>query len=290
MIRNAALLMCEGVRVGYLSDVHTEFLRHGSGTQHVGSRHCDVMALAGDIGDPFAHSGAYKRFLEACTHVAKHTLVLPGNHEYYQGNRFSMNQTKTKIASICDSLNKEAQHTSNNTTQRGDVRFMDNSVFVYPVPGSQESVRFICSTLWSDIDNNTGRETAIYNSINDYNCIMGFTPARSRSMYRDASAFINDCLAHTRLANTTDIVVTHHAPSTYEVSAPEYRNSPLSSAFATDFRYAKGATPPHAWIFGHTHYNVARYDEKLDTLLLSNQVGYKDEDCGFVCDWDLKSD
>lgn len=280
MIRNAAMLMCRGARVGYISDVHTEFRKAGRSAQHVGQHKCDVLVLAGDIGNPFSHDNGYKRFLEACAGVAKHTLVLAGNHEYYQKNRYSMAQTKTKIASLCDKVSAAEPN-------MGTVRFVDNEVFTYAVPDSYQKIRFICSTLWSDISRDN--EMLVYNSIGDYSHILGFTPARSRDLFQQSSDFINECLTNAD-PHTTDIVVTHHAPTVSGVSNPCYDHSPLSSAFSSEFKYGPSVRPPYAWIFGHTHHNVARYDAGLKTILLSNQVGYPDEDCGFVCEWDPKSD
>lgn len=278
MIRNTAQLFCKGARIGYLSDVHTEFLRYPKCIQHIGSRQCDVLVLAGDIGNPFSQDGTYRKFLEACAGIAKHTLVIAGNHEYYQQKRYSMAQTKTKIASICDTISKSALA----NPHIGNVMFMDNSVFTYCVPETRHNIRFICSTLWSDIDKS--QENLIYNSINDYNHIMEFTPGTSRRLFSAACSFINECLTPTTtdVHTTSNIVVTHHAPTTHQVSARKYDNSPLNSAFASDFKYNSKAKPPYAWIYGHTHYNMSRYDERLDTLLLSNQVGYPGEDCGLI--------
>lgn len=284
MIRNTAFLLCKGINIGYISDVHSEFVKSAKCLRHVGERKCDVLLLAGDIGDPFSHSSSYRRFLEACTGIAKHTLVLAGNHEYYQNNRYSMTQTKTKITSLCRAVDASNE----GRPQCGTIRFMDNEVFTYKDQESQQSVRFICSTLWSDVSKEN--EGLIYNKINDYGCIMGFTPNRSRELFNTASHFINENLTDSDGASTTtDIVVTHHAPTPFGVSDPKFIDSPLSSAFSSVFKYSPNKRPPYAWIFGHTHYNVARYDTDLRTILLSNQIGYPGEDCGFVCDWDAES-
>lgn len=292
MIRNTAFLLCRGIRIGYISDVHTE-VNHLKSLEYVGNRNCDVLVLAGDIGDPFAYNNSYKKFLEACTGIAKHTLVLAGNHEYYQGGRYSTAQTKTKISTLCTIIGA----TNDSKPNYGSIRFMDNAVFTYDIPSSKHSIRFICSTLWSDISRAKEEEEKIRNGINDYKRIMGFTPERSRELFKRSSAFINESLTSldssthssdsTRV--TTDIVVTHHAPTTIDVSNPKFTGSPLSSAFSSDFAYDPNRQPPYAWIFGHTHHNVARYDRNLSTTLLSNQVGYPGEDCGLACGPDTEN-
>jgi hypothetical protein len=202
-----------------------------------------------------------------------------------------MAQTKTKIATLCTIIGA----TNDSNPECGTIRFMDNSVFTYDIPSSKHSVRFICSTLWSDISRD--HEKKVFNGVNDYKCIMGFTPERSRELFKRSSAFINESLssldsdAHssedTRI--TTDIVVTHHAPTMNDVSNPRFASGPLSSAFSSDFKYDPKKRPPYAWIFGHTHHNVARYDRNLNTTLLSNQVGYPGEDCGLACGPDTEN-
>lgn len=292
MIKQIALLLCRGTRIGYISDIHAEFTNNKK-TLHIGDRNFDVLLLAGDIGNPFSHNGSYKHFLEMCTDIAKHTLVIAGNHEYYQKHRYSMIQTKMKIISICDlittkNINKKMlkkQHTG----LCGDVRFMDNGIFSYKNPDNCQTIRFICSTLWTNID--IKNEAIIYNSINDYSQIMEFTPNKSRKLYKTSCEFINHSLALSKDKNDmTNIVVTHHAPTTQEVSHPKYVDSVLNTAFSSDFIYTQGAKHPYAWIFGHTHYNVSRFDTKLNTILLSNQVGYPGEDCGNVSDWMSEND
>ena len=102
MFRRLAYLCHKNVKIGYISDVHSELRKTHDAIAHINSERCDILVLAGDIGNPFKQDNSYIRFLEACTEKAQHTLVVAGNHEYYQGNRFSIGQTKTKILSICD--------------------------------------------------------------------------------------------------------------------------------------------------------------------------------------------
>lgn len=281
MNRIVSTLLCRGVRIGYISDIHIECTSLKKALEHLGpERHThDVLVLAGDIGDPFCRGSQYQRFLSACTTRAKHTLVVAGNHEYYQGRRYSMAQTNCKIQSICDTLNKQSSGDS-----VGKVHFLNNRVFDFKKFENDGGIRFIGTTLWSSISKE--HEQTIYNSINDYNLIMGFHPKLSTSFHQSCSHFINTELAALDRANDAlspetpkmeAIVVSHHAPSTHETSQPHYKNSPLSSAFATDFEYQCGKVRPFAWIFGHTHYNVHRWDKCLRTFLLSTQVGYPGE-------------
>lgn len=319
MLRRLAYLCHKGAKIGYISDVHTEFRKTHESVSHIGPEKCDVLVLAGDIGNPFKLDNSYRRFLEACTEKAKHTLVVAGNHEYYQDNRYSMGQTKTKIMSVCDLINRENKkvnyekyrnqtgpsqpvsdiiqnetnnnistististvETSNTNNLKGDIHFLDDTTFTYNIPFSQQSIRFIGSTLWSYIS--PEHENEIYKCINDYEHIMGFTPKMSRLLYRRATEFINNELASHNDDNTVSkIVVTHYPPTTLGVSDPKFDGSNLQTAFSTDFLYYTDVIKPHVWIFGHTHYNVNRLDTTLGTLLLSNQVGYPNEHTNFI--------
>lgn len=315
MLRRLAYLFHKGAKIGYISDVHTELRKTQESITYIGPNKCDVLVLAGDIGNPFKQDNSYRRFLEACTEKAKHTLVVAGNHEYYQDNRYSIGQTKSKIMSLCDLINCEnkksnyekylnqkniPQHieelyedcssniesintleTSNTNNLKGDIQFLDDTIFTYNIPFSQQSIRFIGSTMWSYIS--PEHEKEIYKCINDYQHIMGFTPKMSRLLYRRATEFINNELTSQNDDITVSkIVVTHYPPTTFGVSDPKFDGSNLQSAFSTDFIYHTNIVKPQAWIFGHTHYNVNRLDTTLGTLLLSNQVGYPNEHTNFI--------
>lgn len=267
--------------IGYISDIHIEMMKkkeyimfENHIIKDVPSSGFDVLLLAGDIGNPYSYDNLYKHFIKTCTQFSKHTLVLAGNHEYYQQKRISMLDIKRKIATICDEINIENNETMHSSL--GGATFVDNDVFTY-TNIDRNTIRFICSTLWSHID--PCQENVIYNCINDYNYIQDFTPKMSRDLYEQSSNYINMQLSVELNKTTYNVVVTHHAPSTVGVSKPCYNNSPLTSAFATDFKYSETAKPPAIWFFGHTHYNVACYDNTMNTLLLSNQCGYKGEDC-----------
>lgn len=72
-------------------------------------------------------------------------------------------------------------------------------------------------------------------------------------------------------ANEEVIVMTHHAPTMIKTSAPQYENSAINCAFATNLEHLFGA-PVKAWFYGHTHYSN---DQKFNgTRVVSNQRGY----------------
>jgi Icc-related predicted phosphoesterase len=282
----------EGIKIGFISDIHLEFRNYHHWLQHFNynTSKCDIIVLAGDIGNPFHQSNYYQRFLEKCSTQAKHTLLVAGNHEFYQKHKYSMIQTKNKLKLLCSLINErnERDNFVDFTSNNGNVHFLDNSVFTYMNPNNNTPIQFIGSTLWSNVSKE--HENTIYNSINDYSQIMEFTPSLSRQLYIRSSEFINKQLQQCQTiqtkqeqetnistTNTTSsIVITHYPPSTTNVSDPKYNGSKLNSAFSTDFTFTT-KNRPLAWIFGHTHYNVERFDDVLGTTLLSHQAGYPNE-------------
>jgi predicted phosphodiesterase len=263
----------------------------------------DVIALAGDIGNPFSFDGSYQKFISKCTERAKQVLVIAGNHEYYhkrefpiqnEGSMYSVGQTAVKLNEICkivsaqsDEFNRKllAEARSTDVFQsdnwRGNARFLDNDSFIYrgfdvdkkPKPNG---LKFIGTTLWSKIM--PVQEPVISNVINDYRFIVGFYPKRSTALFSQASSFINDELSKALIENVPCVVMSHHAPSLKDTSPSEYNGSAVSSAFASDFKYTQ-PNRPELWIFGHTHFNVDRWDERLGCRLVSNQYGYPGELC-----------
>lgn len=287
-------LIHEGIKIGYISDIHLEFRNYHHWLQYFNfnTSKCDIIVLAGDIGNPFHKSNYYQRFLEKCSTQAKHTLLVAGNHEFYQQNKHSMIQTKNKLGLMCEMITKRNKlHVSTDSNfeiNNGTVHFLDNSVFTYMNPKNNTPIQFIGSTLWSNVSKE--HENTIYNSINDYSQIMEFTPTLCRQLYNRSSEFINKQLQQcqtiqteqeqeTNISTTTttsSIVITHYPPSTIDVSDPKYNGSKLNSAFSTDFTFTT-KNRPLAWIFGHTHYNVERFDDVLGTTLLSHQAGYPND-------------
>jgi len=239
--------------------------------------------LAGDIGDPFCRGNYYQKFLEGCTHLADNVLLVAGNHEFYSSatfkkfssvSRFSMSQTMTKIQHMCDTIN---QTNAALAPSRGRIRFLENTVFQFRNKQENTSIRFIGSTLWSNID--IEYESVIQRHINDYHMILNFTPNLARELYKNSQRFINESI---RSIKTEDpdcsvIVITHHAPTKRGVWDPQYDSNPsLSSAFGSEFKFTT-LYRPYCWIFGHTHYDCNHFSNEMGCYLLSNQVGYVSE-------------
>lgn len=257
-----------GYEIGYISDIHLETHKNKSKIINELINICqtklDVLLLGGDIGDPYCKGKYYIKLLIACSYISKNVLLIPGNHEFYkQNNRFnaihSILDTKRRLIEICNYVNN-----SDKLHQNGKIHFMDNNVFHL-----NDDICFIGSTLWSNIDKQ--EEPTIVRCINDYQCIPGFTADLSRNLYNECSIFINEQLLNNK--KKVCCIVTHYAPSSKNVSSDEYKDSKINSAFSTDFVYTSEIRPI-CWFFGHTHFDVDRFDEDLGCELISNQYGY----------------
>eukprot|EP01126_Amoeba_proteus_P023943 TRINITY_DN2405_c0_g4_i3.p1 TRINITY_DN2405_c0_g4~~TRINITY_DN2405_c0_g4_i3.p1 ORF type:complete len:387 (+),score=72.24 TRINITY_DN2405_c0_g4_i3:290-1450(+) len=67
------------------------------------------------------------------------------------------------------------------------------------------------------------------------------------------------------------VVLTHHAPTFQNSSAPQFEGSPTNEAFATNLHSLMGGVVKY-WAFGHTHWSSCQLIS--DTFVLSNQFGY----------------
>lgn len=67
------------------------------------------------------------------------------------------------------------------------------------------------------------------------------------------------------------VVVTHHLP-TFQVVAPEHKDSVLNSAFATEYKRLIADNQIDAWTYGHSHTNIDT--EICKTKVICNQMGY----------------
>lgn len=196
----------------------------------------DVLVLAGDICNINKMMLA-KEFMDKVKEDFERVIYVPGNHEYYgveyEENRYS----------------KFVQKDDN-------VVYLNNSVYVY------KDVRFICSTMWSGVKNETT------NYINDYFVIGGFNQLVENTEHRASLRFIEGELVKKWSGKT--IVVTHHLPL-WECIDEEYIGSPINDAFASDqsklFDY-----DIDVWIHGHSH--GPKKLVKEDTLVIRNPLGY----------------
>jgi predicted phosphodiesterase len=231
------------MRVQILSDVHLELGKRQPSLE----RHADILVLAGDVGNPFA--APYVQFLSTASALFSKVFVVAGNHEYYG---HTMKDTEAKIHSTCQSYR--------------------NVVFLQCRAHIHEGVRFVGCTLWSDV-----QDSLLY-KLNDFACILKagnvrVKPADIRQLHRTHTDFLEHTLNDA--CSLPTVVVTHHAPM--KEMTGSYKNSPLSSGFATDLPHLF-RPPVVAWVNGHTHQNLLIKVNEIPCV--SNCLGYVDEHAG----------
>lgn len=236
------------MKINVLSDLHLEFGGFFAPTQEA-----DVIILAGDIG--LAHKeNTFKPFIEECLDSAHKVIMVMGNHEHYGG------QIDLSYNLIKDKIDSERFHIL-------EDEFVD-----------YKGIRFIGSTLWSEIDISEGYY--ISRSLNDYRTILiedeGVNPVRRLCVQDTTQIFYKSrdyIFKQVSIANHNGIkpfVITHHSPTM--MPATHYRGNKLNSAYGSDLDNLIEVAKPIAWVNGHTHnsfdYNVG------DTRIICNPRGY----------------
>lgn len=244
-----------------VSDIHLEF--HGAEADVEASgdmeRRAPVLILAGDIstlrGDPRA---ALRRFLRRMALRFELVVLVPGNHEYYGMEYHAANAA---LAAACAAAGANCR-----LLIRGALRL-------------NGAVRVVGCTLWSHVPRE--HAAAVGSGLNDYRLISLANGTRGAQRLRPADTnvwhaaereWLEAHIVAARAASEPLVVVTHHAPLLRGTSEPQYDNSPLIHAFATDLP-GMLAPPVVVWMFGHTHYSS---DRTLPggTRVVSNQRGY----------------
>lgn len=241
--------------VQYASDLHLEFplnfryVMSGGGIEPQG----DVLVLAGDVA-AVQDLKRYDAFWDWCAKHFRQTLFVPGNHDWYgswlePGAVFKPARIEIRRNVLC--LNNGVERIGN--------------------------IDFICSTLWSRID--PLNAAAIQRVLLDFKKIRFgkelITVEEFNEAFEASWAFVR------RAAEASDaeriVVATHHVPS-WAAVAPQHKDSPLTSGFATELGDWIAKSRVSDWIYGHSHASVETVIGK--TAVRSNQLGYISVDVG----------
>lgn len=235
------------MKIQIISDLHQEF-----GSTDLFFDHADVVVLAGDINLGTKGVEWIKSKIKD-----KPVIYVLGNHEYYKG---SYPKTLNKI--------KHAAEGSN--------------VFVLEDKAADiEGVRFHGATLWTDFSvfgNPVQYGMICQPKMNDYKMIRR-DPSYSKMRTIDTFKIhqFSRLWLKESLENSTglkNIVVTHHAPSLRCVPE-QYKEDPLTAAYASDMEDFIQEHQPLYWIHGHIH-SPCRYAIGK-TEVICNPHGYIDE-------------
>jgi len=188
----------------------------------------DILALAGDIGDPF--TDIFEEFIHYCSQHFQYVLFVSGNHEYYDHD----------ISSTDKCIEGLFGYYTN-------VIYLNNRSFDY------EGITFVGTTLWSAISENTSAYSL--STYGDFRNINDFDHKISSQMHQRNVAFIRE-----QLNKSPCIVITHHAPS-YTCISDEYAGNSLVCCFASHLDDLLAHPNMLGWIYGHTHHNMCSFTE-----------------------------
>ncbi len=236
------------MKLHILSDIHTEFSDF-----EPPDTEADVVVLAGDIG---VGTGGIEWAARQFPDVP--VIYVPGNHELYGHDVQNTNLLSAAAPSNIHVL-------------------IDDACEI-------DGVRFLGSTLWTDF-RLYGEGEAWFSSqqatalIEDFVSIhigeRQFTPEDSVEIHESSKAWLMSELEKTVDGST--VVVTHHLPALPSIAA-QYKNDPLSPAFASRLDGVIEKYRPDLWINGHTH--VACDYEIFGTRVVCNPRGYPSEEQG----------
>ncbi|MHA1519838.1 MAG: metallophosphoesterase [Promethearchaeota archaeon] len=239
------------MRLQVVSDLHLEF-----GDYKLPELDCEFLIIAGDL-----HLGNRgKDFLKQHSKISKYSqksqniqiVYVLGNHEFY-------NHDYHEVVHWWQQFKDPS------------INFLHNSSF------SHENVRFIGSTLWTDV--NHGNKIDLQNlgrGLNDFHVIEMegriFTPEDSVRLHSESRKYLESELKRPFQGKT--VVITHHMPS-YNSVTPEYQGDSLNPGFAANCDDLIEKYQPDLWIHGHTHSSL---DYKIGkTHILCNPFGYPHE-------------
>lgn len=223
-----------------------------------------VLVIAGDLGSHHCYSRSIN-FLQIALSRFRHVIFVLGNHDYYGGY---LQTVEAELAT--------AAHTAGLDVTR--LTIAGQGVQDVSIDG----VRFLCTTLWSNLTPNATRDRTIRQSLNDYVYIRNsrtYSTISTSDTHAAHEASVSElCAALQAGPRDRTVVVSHHLP-TWAAVAPKYmlseRDRHITAAFASNLDQLITDFGPTMWFFGHTH--DAWVGRIHNTQLVCNPLGYVSE-------------
>ena len=234
------------MRVQYCSDLHLELDQNSryilNNPLKVSG---DILLLAGDI-IPLHDEFFNDPFFSFIADNYKQVFWVPGNHEFYYKDITEFNKSY-------------------------NIQVRDNINIVQNVDLKYENIRFVFSTLWTNISSINAR--IIEQSVSDFSCISYKNKKLKTKEYNmlhiEGLEFIQQSL---KVPNEKTVVMSHHLPSNL-CNSSEHKNSSLNEAFCVEITDIIESSNVNFWIYGHSHFNQNPLYVG-NTILLTNQLGY----------------
>jgi predicted phosphodiesterase len=238
------------MKIQYLSDLHIELMDENNFKKLCEKivPKCDILVLAGDIGNPLHHNDKYKSFLHLMSDRFKKVFLITGNHEYYQNDII---QTNNKVREIC--------------SNRSNLSFLDNTTELY------NGHRFIGSTQWTHISDPKYL-------ITDFTAIKKMDVSRYNNLHKGSLLFLKESIDKATANNEKSIVITHHVPLN-ELTHEKYKihfMARYNQCFSADLsEIIDKQNTIQSWFYGHTH---TKTDQTLYNIPFHcNPLGYDGE-------------
>jgi Calcineurin-like phosphoesterase len=252
------------MRIQYASDLHLEF--RGGPFPALLKPVAPVLVLAGDIGRP--DKPEYRNFLQYCSRNWEHTVIVAGNHEFYNDKASGMwshfpPHTVMHRRGMCGAAAAEFSN----------VHFLQQGRKVI------DGVAFLGATLWTDLSNSKDALVA-ETRMNDFHVITetGDVPITAADVNRwhwaDRSWLLGEIAACAEEARPA-VVVTHHLPSFQLIASRFAGAGRINAAFASNAEDLI-RPPVAAWIAGHTHVGVHARINGVQVCV--NPMGYPGEE------------
>lgn len=239
------------MKIYYFSDLHLEFENINIKKFHH-IKNDDIVILAGDIGVGLMA----RKLVEQLCNLAKHVLLVAGNHEYYSN---CVRDIKSRWSNIGVT----------------NFTFLDNQAITI------NDVTFIGGTMWTSLSNPVSEQLAS-DYMNDYKCIRnGKELITTKFTKTEHEAFKTALLHHLEKPAKNIVVVTHHAPCHLSIDQ-KYIGDQINDAYYEDMTSVMDQYNINYWIHGHVH-NSFDYGV-YNTRVLSNPKGYKDQNKDFKFD------
>jgi hypothetical protein len=252
------------MRIQYASDLHLEF--RGGPFPPLLKPAAPILVLAGDVGRP--DKPEYRNFLQYCSRNWEHTVIVAGNHEFYNDKGSAMwrhfpPHTVTQRLDMCKAVAAEL----------ANVHFLQQERKVI------DGVAFLGTTLWTDLRDPKDALTA-ETRMNDYRLIAErvdtpiTAPLVNRWHWDDRTWLLREIAACAEEARPA-VVVTHHLPSFQLIASRFAGAGRINAAFASDVEELV-KPPVAAWIAGHTHVGAHAHINGVQVCV--NPVGYPGEE------------
>ena len=235
------------MKIQIISDLHQEF-----GLTELSFDNADVVVIAGDV-----NLGIKGLHWIQSRIKDKPVIYVLGNHEYY----------KSAYPKVLNKLKRLTENTN--------VHILEDSFI------DIDDIRFHGCTLWTDfsIFGDPMEYGIICQSVmNDYKMIKrdpSYSKMRTIDTYKIhqvSRKWLDESLQNSK--KSKNIVITHHAPSLQSVSE-QYKNDPVTAAYASNMEDFIFKHQPNFWIHGHIH--TPSHYQLGKTEIICNPHGYIDE-------------